>query len=206
MRLLLASNNRHKLHEIAILLAPHRIQLPSDIGVEFSHDENEDTFLENAGGKAMHLYNITGQPTLADDSGLMVDALGGVPGVHTARYGEDIFNRELTSVEKYMYLLEEMKHVRQPDRSARFVCTLALVLSQDRIFTVQETVEGSIAEQPFGLGGFGYDPVFIVHGGTRTMAAMTDSEKNHLSHRGRAARRMLAIIQSVESEEQFYVC
>lgn len=91
-------------------------------------------------------------------------------------------------------------------RNARFVCSLALVLSESRQFVIQESVEGFIAMTPYGEGGFGYDPVFIVAGTDQTMAQMSDSEKNHASHRGRATRRMLALIETLEKEERYYVC
>lgn len=202
MRLLFASNNRHKSFEMSALLAPHHLVLPQERGIPFEFEEIHDTFVANALGKALHLYHLTGEPTLADDSGLVVDALGGAPGVHTARYGSE----QLDSVQRYLLLLKNLAGVPMERRNARFVCSLALVLSESRQFVIQESIEGFIAMTPYGEGGFGYDPVFIVAGTDRTMAQMSDSEKNHASHRGRAARRMLALIETLEKEERYYVC
>ncbi|MDD3997259.1 MAG: non-canonical purine NTP pyrophosphatase [Sphaerochaetaceae bacterium] len=206
MELLFASNNRHKLEEIALLCKPHTCILPKDAGLIFEFEETFDTFYENAAGKALHLHSLCRRPVLADDSGLIVDALDGRPGVHTARYGRDIFGYELSAAQKNTFLLNNLKGIPMEMRTARFVCALALVVSPTRIFMIQETVEGFIAETPYGNGGFGYDPVFIVGNTGRTMASLSETEKNEISHRGRAVRRMLAIITTLTHEENIHVC
>ena len=145
--------------------------------------------------KARALYELVKAPVLADDSGLCVDALSGRPGIHTARYGcED--GRKLTSQEQYTLLLKEMEGVQ--DRSARFVSACVLMLSPSRIHIIQESVEGRIATAPAGLHGFGYDPIFLVGGGGRSMAQLSDEEKDEVSHRGRAMRRIGLLLKEEE--------
>ena len=206
MILLFASQNTYKRLEMASLLIPHEISMPKDFGLEFSFDETEPTFIGNALGKADHLFNLTGKPSIADDSGLVVDALDGAPGIFSARYGTDVFGRTLDSSEKNRYLLDNLKQVPREMRTARFVCAMALVVSPYRRYVVQETVEGYIADKPFGDGGFGYDPVFLIGETDRTMAELTDTEKNAISHRGLAARSMLTILDTIEQKEVFHVC
>jgi XTP/dITP diphosphohydrolase len=140
MELLFASQNRHKLGEMAALMIPHVIILPADIGIGFEFEETEKTFVGNALGKADHLYNSTGKISLADDSGIVIDALDGAPGVFSARYGTDIFGRPLDAIEKNRYVLDQLKDVPKDKRTARFVCSMALVLDRYRRFVVQETV------------------------------------------------------------------
>lgn len=206
MKLVLASNNRHKYLEIADLFAPHVITTPEKLQVTFEFEETSGTFIGNALGKAQHLYSLLHIPTLSDDSGLIVDALPGELGVETASYGYDTFGKKLSSQEQYLYLLKNLEHVEPSLRTARFVCTLVLILSSERIFIAQETLEGSIATQPSGEGGFGYDPVFIPQYAEKTLAALGQHEKNRFSHRSRAAHRMLALIETIEEEKRFYVC
>lgn len=206
MRLLFASQNNHKRIEMASLLLAHEIVMPSEIGLEFDFDETADTFIGNALGKAEHLYQLTGKPSFADDSGLAVDALDGAPGIFSARFGSNVFNRMLDSPERNQYLLEQIKGVPMERRTARFVCAIALVYEVGRIYVVQETVEGYVTERPYGNGGFGYDPIFLVGEAGKTMAELTDQEKNRVSHRGNAARRMQTILHSLEERENIYVC
>jgi len=206
MKLLFASQNAHKRDEMAYLFVPHTIIMPHEVSIVFHHEETADTFWGNALGKAENLFRLTGKPVIADDSGLMVDALGGAPGILSARYGADIFGKNLDSDEKNRFLLDNLSGIPKHERSARFVCAIALVLDANRRFLVQETVEGYIAMEPYGKGGFGYDPIFMVEETGRTMASLTEAEKNLVSHRGRAARRMLAIIATLEQEETFHVC
>lgn len=187
-------------------MIPHVIILPADIGIGFEYEETETTFVGNALGKANHLYEITGNISLADDSGIVIDALDGAPGVFSARYGTNMFGRPLDATEKNRYVLDQLKDVPKEKRTARFVCSMALVLDHYRRFVVQETVEGYIATKPYGEGGFGYDPIFLVGNGNKTMAEMSEREKNTISHRAIAARRMLGIIQQLEQSEVLYVC
>ncbi len=204
MELMLASHNHHKLGEISALLLGHSIILPEHRNLEFSFEENGDTFIANALDKAEALYNLSKLPTLADDSGLVVDALDGEPGVFSARYGSS--NGELlSSAERNQLLLKNLEGVAEEKRSGRFVCAMALIIDPYRKFIVQETVEGRIAFRPFGEGGFGYDPVFIVGSTGETMAQLSESEKNRISHRGKAAQRVAALLHNIEHKEIFYV-
>lgn len=188
------------------LMIPHGISLPGDQGIEFDFEETETTFVGNALGKADHLYGITGAISLADDSGIVIDALDGAPGIFSARYGSDVFERSLDATEKNRYVLDQLSGVPRERRTARFVCALALVLDRYRRFVVQETVEGYIATAPYGEGGFGYDPIFLVGDSDTTMAQLGEREKNTISHRANATRRMLGIIGQLEQSEVLHVC
>lgn len=197
MNILLASNNLHKWEEFSRLLKGHTLVLPSELGLHFDFEEGKATFTENALGKALALSHVApkGSVVLADDSGLCVDALGGRPGVRTARYGMETFGRQLESDERNQLLLENLNHLQSPkERGAQFVCALALVMDTYRVFTFCESVRGSIATTSFGKGGFGYDPVFIVTEAGRTMAELSEDEKDRYSHRGRATRHLITLL------------
>jgi len=191
--LLLASNNRHKHDEFVRLLPGMRIMLPREIGVEFEFEENGDTFLANAYGKALELYRRARRPVIADDSGLCVDALGGAPGIMSSRYGARPDGSLLDAVQRNAFLLQRMEG--RAERAAHFVCCLVLVLDEERFVVAQETVQGAIADAPRGEKGFGYDPLFVVPGRGKTIAELTDADKDEISHRGRAARRILAVLR-----------
>lgn len=187
-----ASSNAHKKAEMQRLIRKGiEIVLPCDENIAFQADESGDSFIANAIIKAEALYRQVHSPVLADDSGLVVRALDGRPGIHTARYG-CTEERKLTSQEQYTLLLEEMR--TKEDRSAVFVCACVLMLSAERIFIVQETVEGKIATSPAGVNGFGYDPVFIVADTGKSASELSDDEKDRLSHRGRAMRKINELI------------
>ncbi|HDQ13669.1 MAG TPA: RdgB/HAM1 family non-canonical purine NTP pyrophosphatase [Sediminispirochaeta sp.] len=196
MRIVLATENRHKVEELADIFSGYQLLLPSQIGVDYHHDETGDSFLANAMGKARSLSARTELPVVADDSGLVVPALGGEPGIYSARYGSDIFGRPLETVERNNYLLERMGGIE--NRRAFFVCCMVLQLSDDRFFVAQETVEGGILHEPRGLGGFGYDPLFFLPDYGKAVAELPESEKNRISHRGRAGRRIRAVLDSLE--------
>ncbi len=193
MNILLASNNSHKKEEFSRILTNHTILLPQDLGLTFDFDEDRESFTENALGKALALKAIApaGMVVLSDDSGLCVDALGGSPGVRTARYGMEEHGRMLDSGERNAFLLGNLSHlVTKEERRARFVCALALVVDTYRIFTICESVEGFIAKESYGKGGFGYDPVFVITQTGKTMAELSEQEKDKYSHRGRATRHL----------------
>ncbi len=193
-----ASSNAHKKAEMQRLIRKGiEIVLPCDENIAFQADENGDSFIANAIIKAEALYRQVHAPVLADDSGLVVRALDGRPGIHTARYG-CTEERKLTSQEQYTLLLEEMR--TKEDRSALFVCDCVLMLSAERIFIVQETVEGKIATAPAGVNGFGYDPVFIVADTGKSASELSDDEKDKLSHRGRAMRKINELIAMEEGK------
>lgn len=197
MTIYIASNNAHKLDEIRAALPGFDIRTPKDAGIDFDFPEDADTFIGNSTGKALALWRLVGQPVLADDSGLCVDALGGRPGVLSARYGSSDGTTPLASAERNELLLREMKGVGE--RACRFVCSMSLALSADRVFVVQETCEGLLLEAPRGKGGFGYDPVVFLPGLGRSVAELTPEEKNRVSHRGRASARMAALIATLET-------
>jgi XTP/dITP diphosphohydrolase len=192
MTLFLATNNAHKLEEIHGVLPGVKVLTPADAGLVFDFDETGHTFLDNSMGKAMAFWHQVGLPTLADDSGLCVDALGGSPGVLSARYGSRPGSPLLESPARNLLLLNEMAGIE--NRSCRFVCCLSLVLGPDRAFSVQETCEGVLLEAPRGTGGFGYDPVVYLPELGKSVAELTPAEKNQVSHRGKALHRLKAII------------
>ena len=186
MKLYFASGNDHKRKELSRLLGGYELTLPKDEGIDFDPEETGSTFIENAVIKAEALYSIVHAPVIADDSGLSVDALGGAPGIHTARYGEEEAGRKLSDREKYMLLLRNMEGAE--DRNAHFTTALCLILSKDRRIIIQETCEGSIALAPSGTNGFGYDPVFVIKEAGMISADLPEGDKDKYSHRGKAAR------------------
>ena len=190
MELVLASNNAHKVTEVRRILAATAVRTPAELGVSFAFEETGSTYEQNALGKARHLHGLIGRPTLADDSGLAVTALGGAPGVRSARFGPP--GAELDDAGRCAYLLSLLRGAA--DRSAAFICCIAVVLDARRLLLVQEAVAGRIAVRPRGAHGFGYDPVFLVGDGERTMAELTAADKDHVSHRGRALRRISTLL------------
>lgn len=185
-RLTLATGNPHKVAEIRALLFGTDVQVRHlgelDDPPELS--EPHETFSENALAKALTVAQATGEPALADDSGLMVDALDGAPGVISARYaGENATGEQLVAK-----LLREMAGVPEELRTARFVCALSLASPQGEVGQWTGIVEGLITTEPIGDGGFGYDPVFYYPPARITFAQMTPTNKNAVSHRGRALR------------------
>lgn len=185
MRLVLATRNAHKLRELEPLLAPHElVLLPEEVDLPPETGEN---FVENALIKARAAAKATGHAAVADDSGIAAAALGGRPGVHSARYaGEDA-----TDEENLAKLLREVSP--DGDRAVAYECALAFVDARGEL-TVQESCEGELTHQPRGEGGFGYDPAFVPRDSEdgRTMAELSPEEKDAISHRGRAARALAA--------------
>ena len=196
MHIYLASGNRHKQEEFAAILEGHRIKLPADAGIIFDPEETGTTFLENALLKARVLYESVKCPVIADDSGLCIDALGGKPGIYSARYGmkDDV---QLKAEERNQLVLRQMEGVE--NRSCRFVCCIAVMLDAHRFFTVQETCEGVIAESERGEHGFGYDPIVYLPKIGKTVAELTAQEKNELSHRGKAGRLVVRLLRMLPS-------
>ena len=194
MEIFVATGNAHKLVELAPALPGHRLFTPADAGHPgFDVEEDGDDFLSNALKKARALYRLLGKPSLADDSGFVVRALGGEPGVRSARYGSpDGGATKLDAQARNEYLLGKMKD--EADRACAFVCCLVLILSEDRFFVVQETCPGQLLCAPRGSGGFGYDPIVYLPELGKTVAELSTEEKNRVSHRGRACARMAAIL------------
>jgi XTP/dITP diphosphohydrolase len=192
--ILLATNNEHKRQEFLRLFPGMSLLMPREVGLVFDFEENGDTFLANAQGKALALYAAARRPVMADDSGLCVTALRGAPGIYSARYGAGHGAAPLAAPERNAYLLEQMRGMQ--DRAAYFVCCLSVVLGEDRFMVAQETVHGTIVDAPRGVNGFGYDPLFFLPAQGVTMAELPEADKDSVSHRGRAARRVLAFLQS----------
>ncbi|MCL2192390.1 MAG: non-canonical purine NTP pyrophosphatase [Treponema sp.] len=211
MTLWFASGNAHKKAELAAILAAHdchdEVCIPRDVGLDFAPDETENSFHGNALLKARALHGLLlksptlfkdGDPIIADDSGICVDALGGRPGIYSAMYagapGREVPGK-LESHERNALLLGELGD--NPMRKAHFVCAMVLMFSPDRFFVFQETFEGEIvknAELAKGTGGFGYDPILFVPRLGRTVAELSDDEKNSISHRGKAAKHLAVIL------------
>ena len=156
-------------------------------------EENATTFAENAAGKALHYSRLSEGLIFADDSGLVVPALGGAPGVHSARYA----GANATNSQRIEKLLKEMRHKVDEERSAHFVCALALARKGRALALVTERVVGKILESPRGVGGFGYDPVFYFPALKKSFAELSAEEKNEHSHRGKAFRKLLAALFSM---------
>ncbi len=197
MELLVATGNAHKLTELAPLFPGHRLLKPADIGhAGFDVLEDGSTYFENSLKKAMALFRLTGRPSLADDSGLAVRALGGAPGIYSARYGSEDGGPKLEAGDRNALLLERCAGFE--DRACAFVCCLVLVLSEERFFAVQESLEGELLREPRGAGGFGYDPVVYLPSLGKSVAELGPEEKNRLSHRGKASARMAALLAGLE--------
>lgn len=198
MDILLASNNQHKARELDSILPGHHLLTPRDLGLDFDFEETGETFLDNALGKARALFASSGRrlPVMADDSGLCVPALDGAPGVRSARFGSAEAGRMLSDREKNELLLQQMS--KQAQRRAFFVCTLVLLLDEERFFVVQETFEGILAHELAGSGGFGYDPVLYLPERGCTVAELSPEEKNRLSHRGKAGARMKVLLSNFD--------
>jgi XTP/dITP diphosphohydrolase len=183
--LLVATNNPGKVREFEELLAdlPVKITFPAQQGLVLEVDETGDTFEENARIKALAYARASDFPALADDSGLEVDALNGRPGVHSARYA----GPDANDIDRYQKLLAALADIPTEKRLARFRCVVAVALPDGTVYTADGTCEGEIGYAPRGQHGFGYDPVFIVHGyGGQTMAELPPNVKNRISHRARA--------------------
>ena len=199
-KLFLASSNPGKLAEYRALAAAAptsslRIELAllPDFDALPAFEENAPTFAENAAGKALHYSRRADGLVFADDSGLVVPALGGAPGVHSARYA----GPQATNAQRIEKLLDEMRGKTGAERAAHFVCAIALAERGRVLALVTDRVDGEILEVPRGSGGFGYDPVFYFPALQKTFAEIPAEEKNLRSHRGKAFRRLLAALSSM---------
>jgi XTP/dITP diphosphohydrolase len=195
-RLLVATRNAGKVVEYAEMLAALDVGWLSldDAGVAIDVEETGDSFLANAVLKARAYSAMTGLLTLADDSGLEVDALDGAPGIYTARYG----GPGLTPVQRYEYLLHNLDDVPWAHRSARFRCVIALAAKGKGLLASADGVcEGMIAKKPSGDGGFGYDPIFFLPDRNLTMAQLPTTEKHAISHRGRALQAIEPVLRKL---------
>ena len=185
MKMVLASKNAHKLVEMQAILSQMGVEvvLESDVGVDVDVEETGTTFEENARLKAVAVMEASGLPAIADDSGLCVTALGGGPGVYSARYGGE----GLDDRQRYELVLEGLQG--QLDRSAKFVSCICCVFPNGDTLTARGECPGVITYKPRGEDGFGYDPIFLVPEKKKTFAQMAGEEKNAISHRGRALEK-----------------
>ena len=199
MKLVIASNNAHKVREIKQILSPWFDDVVSlkDMGVSVEVVEDGKTFEENAAKKAREVHALLPDcAALADDSGLMVDALGGAPGVYSARYsGVGPMGEGATDEKNNQKLLEEMKNVPDEKRACRFVSCIALVRPGKEMLLARGTCEGVVGHEEKGDGGFGYDPLFVIPELSKTYAEITAEEKNAISHRGAALREMHRLLE-----------
>lgn len=192
MKFIIATNNQKKLKELERILNPLGINAVSakDEGILLDDvEETGTTFAENALLKAEAAFKKTGLPSVADDSGLSVDALDGRPGIYSARYAGE----NATDSDKNNKLLSELKDVPEKDRTAHFACAICCVLPNGEKIEVEGVCEGSIAFEPHGNGGFGYDPIFKY--GDKSYAELSSDEKDLISHRGKALRKLKAELE-----------
>jgi XTP/dITP diphosphohydrolase len=198
LELVIASTNMHKVLEFRTMLKPFfRFDLLSlcDFPTYVPPEETGTTFEENASLKAIHAAKTLNRWVLADDSGLVVPALNGAPGVFSARYA----GKDATDLENRKKLLEEMQHLMEEDRQAFFECAIALASPEGLKKCVRGTCEGTLLIKDRGGSGFGYDPLFIKHGYNKTFAELTESIKNRISHRRKALDKIIPVLESVIS-------
>ena len=192
MKLIIASNNAHKLAEMKAILAPffEDVQSMREAGIEHETVEDGTTFMENAVKKARELAEISGHAAIADDSGLCVDSLGGAPGIYSARFsghhGDDKANNRL--------LLEKLEGVE--NRAAHYTCAIALCWPDGRLLTCEDYFYGQIGFEEKGTNGFGYDPLFFLPDYGCTSAEISPEEKNRISHRGKALRKLVGLLEA----------
>lgn len=196
MRLLMATHNRGKVAEFRELFAGLPLDLVTldDAGIRGDVEETGSSYAENARIKALEYARQSGLLTLADDSGLEVDALGGQPGVRSHRFAGE----NKTDAERVAFLLDKLREVPHSQRTARFRCAIAIADPQGRVRECSGECEGRIRFEPRGSNGFGYDPIFDLPDRGMTMAELPDAEKNKISHRARAAARARVILKGLE--------
>lgn len=191
-KLLLASHNPGKLREMHALLQDFQVEIvtPAVLGIELEVRETGDTYAENAARKALGFARLSGLVSLADDSGLEVEALDGAPGVFSRRFSP---NPDATDADRRKYLLEQLRNFPRPWR-AKFHCTVALATPQGDVYLCDGECPGEIIPEERGRGGFGYDPIFLLPQLGRTMAELSLEEKNELSHRANAVRAAIPVL------------
>ena len=193
MDIIVATNNQGKVKEIKQILAPHNVMSQSEAGIDLEVEETGETFADNAFLKARSLKQFTNAAIIADDSGLMVDYLNGEPGVYSARYAGDNTTPE-QGMEK---LLKNLDGVPFEDRTARFVSVVALIMPDGTEYSFEGTCDGYITNIRKGDNGFGYDPIFYYPPLEKTFAEMNDSEKNSVSHRYIAIKKLVEFIETL---------
>lgn len=191
--ILIATRNKGKIKEFKALFNKYKIKVYSlhDLREAIPEvEETGDTFKENARLKAEEIAQLLNRPVIADDSGLVIDALDGRPGVYSARYAHD----QATDNENNKKVLTELKHIEMSDRTARFVAVLAFAIPNKETVFTEGVCEGKIITSPKGTNGFGYDPIFVPDGYDMTLAELTNDEKNKISHRSHALKALEDII------------
>lgn len=191
--LLLATTNRHKLAEFRAIFSdlPFTILSLTDIQLDIDVDETGTTFRENAELKALTYARASGMLTLSEDSGFEVDALGGAPGVYSARF----MGVDTPYEERFRAILSQLQNVPLEQRSARFHAVISIAEPSGYVRSVEGVIEGVVADKPRGENGFGYDPIFLVPELGKTTAELAPEEKNRISHRGRAARLARVLLE-----------
>ncbi len=199
MRIVLASNNAHKLEELRAILTTLGMEVVAqkELGISVEPEETGTTFEENSYIKAKTVMDCCHLPTIADDSGLMVDALGGAPGVYSARYGGAACKSDRDRLE---YLLAQMQNVADGDRMAKFVSVITLLTPDGKRVVARGECPGVILREPMGENGFGYDPVFYVAQEGCTFAQLPAERKNRISHRARALE---AFAEQIRREQDY---
>ena len=195
-KIIVASNNEHKIKEIKEILSQFPLEVLSlkEASLNIEVEETGSTFMENAEIKASEIYKIANRNmVLADDSGLSVDSLNGDPGVFSARFAGEHGNDKANN-EKLLYLLDGECEAK---RKAKFICAMVLIINEDEIIKVQGDVEGIITAEFRGEEGFGYDPLFFVSEFNKTFAQMSTEEKNSISHRGRALEKLKSELEKL---------
>lgn len=187
MKVVLASKNPHKLVEIRKITEKFGMELvlESELGVDIEVEETGTTFEENSFLKANAVMEATGLPALADDSGICVDALGGAPGIYSARYG---FDDSLDDFGRLQLLLKNTEQVPDGERQAQFVCVITFVTPDGKAIQARGEVHGELLRAPAGEGGFGYDPIFYYPPFGKSLAQVSPAEKNSVSHRANALK------------------
>ena len=192
MKLIIASNNKHKIIEIKQILGRYFDDIVSlnEAGIDHETIEDGQTFLENANKKATEIAEISGCFSIADDSGLCVDALGGEPGIYSARYcghhGDDEANNDL--------LIEKLAN--EPNKSAHYTCAIVLAAPDGKTFSAEDYMQGEIILKRQGSNGFGYDPIFFLPEYNKTVAEISPEEKNKISHRAKALLKLLNVLEN----------
>lgn len=199
MKAVLASKNPHKLAEIQTILSGLGVEvvMESELGLDIDVDETGTTFEENSRLKAEAVMRAANMPAVADDSGLMVDALDGAPGVYSARYGH-----KSSDAERIAYLLENLKDVPAERRTAKFVCVITCLWPDGREIVARGECPGRILYEKHGAGGFGYDPVFYLPEYGMTYAELPPEKKNEISHRGNALREFVRLYKEKHYDDK----
>jgi XTP/dITP diphosphohydrolase len=198
MKILIGTYNKNKYTEFSRLMHAAGIETVNlnELQIFNQYQENAVSFLDNAIGKAIYYSQYTDLITIADDSGLVIPALDGFPGIKSSRYGKE----SMTQSEKNKSIIEKMRGLKTNEKVAYFVCALAAAINQKIIYVTEERVRGIIADDEKGTGGFGYDPIFLYVDAGKTFAEMQPSEKDLYSHRGKAARNLIDYLSLLNKE------